>query len=51
MCIYYGCNHGSAAGDKIKQYDVKQANIIDGRIPHSILIELLTNEGAGTMII
>ncbi len=30
---------------------VKQANIIDGRCPHSILIELLTNEGAGTMII
>ena len=30
---------------------VKKANIIDGRIPHSILIELLTNEGAGTMII
>lgn len=30
---------------------VKQANIIDGRIPHSILIELLTNEGAGTMIV
>ena len=30
---------------------VKQANIIDGRIPHSILIELLTNEGAGTMFV
>ncbi len=30
---------------------VKQANIIDGRIPHSILIELLTDIGAGTMII
>ena len=30
---------------------VKQANIIDGRIPHSILIELLTDLGAGTMII
>lgn len=30
---------------------VKQANIIDGRIPHSILIELLTDTGAGTMII
>ncbi len=30
---------------------VKKSNIIDGRIPHSILIELLTNEGAGTMII
>ncbi len=30
---------------------VKQANIIDGRIPHSILIELMTDLGAGTMII
>ncbi|MBD5113380.1 MAG: acetylglutamate kinase [Ruminococcaceae bacterium] len=30
---------------------VKQANIIDGRIPHSILIELLTDLGAGTMIV
>ena len=29
---------------------VKKANIIDGRVPHSILIELLTNEGLGTMI-
>jgi acetylglutamate kinase len=28
---------------------VKQANILDGRIPHSILIELLTKEGVGTM--
>mgnify|MGYP002512914082 CR=1 FL=1 len=30
---------------------VTKTNSIDGRIPHSILIELLTNEGAGTMII
>lgn len=30
---------------------VNQANIIDGRIPHSILIELLTDIGAGTMIV
>lgn len=30
---------------------VQQANIIDGRIPHSILIELLTDLGAGTMIV
>ncbi|MDR1754042.1 MAG: acetylglutamate kinase [Eubacterium sp.] len=30
---------------------VKKTNIIDGRIPHSILIELLTSEGAGTMIV
>lgn len=30
---------------------VPKANIIDGRIPHSILIELLTDQGAGTMIV
>jgi acetylglutamate kinase len=30
---------------------VKKANIIDGRIPHSILLELLTDKGAGTMIV
>ena len=29
---------------------VKNAVIMDGRIPHSILMELLTNEGAGTWI-
>ncbi len=28
---------------------VNKAFIIDGRIPHSILIELMTNEGIGTM--
>lgn len=30
---------------------VKKTSIIDGRIPHSILIELLTNEGIGTQFI
>ncbi len=30
---------------------VKKTNIIDGRIEHSILIELLTDEGSGTMIV
>ena len=30
---------------------VRRAHILDGRIPHSILIEMLTDEGAGTMII
>ena len=30
---------------------VKRAHILDGRVPHSILIEMLTNEGAGTMIL
>lgn len=34
--------------DSIRQ-GVKKTFIIDGRIPHSILIELLTNEGIGTM--
>ena len=28
---------------------VERANIQDGRVPHAILIELLTNEGIGTM--
>ncbi|MEE0966835.1 MAG: acetylglutamate kinase [Bacilli bacterium] len=31
--------------------DVKKAVIIDGRIPHSILIEMLSKEGIGTMVI
>ena len=30
---------------------VERVTILDGRIPHSILMELLTNEGAGTMVI
>jgi len=29
---------------------VRRSHILDGRIPHSILIEMLTDEGAGTMI-
>jgi acetylglutamate kinase len=30
---------------------VRKVIIMDGRIPHSILMELLTNEGAGTMVL
>ena len=30
---------------------VKRAHIIDGRLPHSILIELLSDEGIGTMFV
>ena len=30
---------------------VRRVFIIDGRIPHSILIELLTDEGIGTMFV
>ncbi len=29
---------------------VKDVTIMDGRVPHSILMELLTDEGAGTMV-
>ena len=30
---------------------VQRAFILDGRIPHSILIEMLTNQGIGTMLL
>jgi acetylglutamate kinase len=51
-------NQGVISGGMIPKIDscveavrrgVKKAFIIDGRIPHSILIELMTNEGIGTM--
>jgi len=29
---------------------VKTAHIIDGRLPHSILLELFTDHGIGTMV-
>ena len=29
---------------------VNNVIIMDGRVPHSILMELLTDEGAGTMV-
>ena len=38
-CCIEALNHG-----------VKNVTIMDGRIPHSILMELLTDEGAGTMV-
>ena len=38
-CCIEALNHG-----------VKNVVIMDGRIPHSILMELLTDEGAGTMV-
>jgi acetylglutamate kinase len=30
---------------------VRKVFIMDGRVPHSILIETLTDEGAGTMVV
>ena len=32
-------------------HGVKNVIIMDGRIPHSILMEILTDEGAGTMVV
>ena len=57
--VPYLKNQGVISGGMIPKIDccveavrrgVKQSVIIDGRIPHSILIELLTNSGAGTLI-
>jgi acetylglutamate kinase len=33
------------------EHGVKQVIIMDGRVPHAILIETLTDEGAGTMVV
>ena len=29
---------------------VSQAHIIDGRVPHAVMLEILTKEGVGTLI-
>ncbi len=53
------CNEGVVSGGMIPKVDccieairegVRNVVIMDGRIPHSILMEILTNEGAGTMV-
>jgi acetylglutamate kinase len=38
-----------ACADAVEQ-GVRFAHIIDGRVPHSLLIELLTDHGVGTMV-
>ena len=52
-------NEGVISGGMIPKVDccieaiqegVKNVVIMDGRVPHSILMELLTDEGAGTMV-
>jgi acetylglutamate kinase len=30
---------------------VPQAHVLDGRVPHSLLVEVFTNEGIGTMVV
>ena len=32
-------------------YGVQRVTILDGRVPHAVLMELLTDEGAGTMVV
>ncbi|MDR1822140.1 MAG: acetylglutamate kinase, partial [Oscillospiraceae bacterium] len=52
-------NDGILSGGMIPKVDccrtaveggVRAAHILDGRVPHSILVELFTNEGFGTII-
>ena len=33
------------------QADVKRTHIIDGRLLHSMLLEILTDQGIGTMVV
>ena len=33
------------------EHGVEKVIIMDGRVPHSILMEILTDEGAGTMVV
>lgn len=33
------------------QGGVPQAHVLDGRVPHSMLLEIFTNEGIGTMVV
>jgi acetylglutamate kinase len=39
----------SCALDAVKG-GVKSAHIIDGRVPHAVLLEIFTDEGVGTLI-
>jgi acetylglutamate kinase len=33
------------------RHGVRSAHVLDGRVPHSLLLELLTDEGVGTMVV
>lgn len=35
---------------KALDYGVRKTHIIDGRVPHSLLLEIFTNEGLGTLV-
>ena len=59
MCVKKMMEDGKVGGGMIPKVNccvrslaqgVITASIIDGRVPHSLLLEILTDEGAGTMI-
>jgi acetylglutamate kinase len=33
------------------RHGVNSAHVLDGRVAHAILLELLTSEGVGTMVV
>ena len=39
------------AGQRAVRGGVPQAHVIDGRVPHSVLLEVFTSEGVGTMVV
>ena len=41
--------HNSVQKGVVIEQGVKKVIILDGRVPHATLMEILTNEGAGTM--
>ncbi len=45
-----GCGRSSQACVEAIQGGVSFAHIVDGRVPHSLLLELFTNAGQGTKI-
>ena len=40
-----------AAAERLRDQGVEAVVIIDGRVPHAILLEVLTKEGIGTEIV
>ena len=30
---------------------VRQAHVLDGRVPHALLLEMFTDEGVGTLVV
>ena len=66
MCLarLFSCASAAAASGKISdgmipklescvaalRHGVRRAHILDGRLPHALLLEFFTREGVGTMV-